>query len=73
MASVSIELKPFPVPETVFAEKPSEERRSNTISYKLSELDEQTLSELCDSFRRQVFENAGKVDPRHPPIDSTTN
>ena len=35
-----------------------------SLSLNLSELDEDTLSNLCDQFRKNVFEKANKKDPR---------
>lgn len=62
----SIIVRPFSVPERVSVEVTSEHSRKNPIlpTMKLSELSEETLSLLCDDFRTNVFELAGKIDPK---------
>lgn len=37
----------------------------NAPSYALSDLDADTLSKMCDEFRAEIFEKAGKEDPRN--------
>ena len=34
------------------------------LKFSLSELDSETLSGLCDEFRREIFRKAGKTDPK---------
>jgi len=60
------ELNPFTVPDTVTVKMLPRSRQEGFITlptYKLSELSEDVLSQLCDEFRASVFTNAGKVDP----------
>lgn len=61
-AKVSVELRPFRIPEAVGL---TDEQGDITVAtVKLVELDEDVLSALCDEFRAGVFEAAGKTDPR---------
>lgn len=65
--TIDVELRPFIVPNYVSAmakPRPREQGVVESPSYALSELDEKTLSALCDEFRATVFEKAGKDDPR---------
>jgi hypothetical protein len=58
-------LDPFPVPDKVWIQQPVKSRQEGfkpDLNYiPLSELDEQTLNELCDAFKQGVFEKARKV------------
>lgn len=58
--NVEIEIIPFDVPEFVL--QVGVERRDAPI--RIRDLDEATLSALCDGFREEVFMKAGKKDPR---------
>ena len=63
---IEVELNPFIVPEKVIQKtKPFAEGRgySSLPTYLLSDLEEETLSALCDEFRKGVFAQAGKIDP----------
>jgi CRISPR/Cas system endoribonuclease Cas6 (RAMP superfamily) len=61
---VEVELQPFTVPNFVLV-KPRLGFRQEGITeapkFALSELDEQTLEQLCAEFRRAVFAKAGKA------------
>jgi hypothetical protein len=57
-----VELAHFTVPFHVTSLKEDANKRYN--SWELKDLSVETLSELCDKFRADVFERAGKVDPR---------
>lgn len=62
MGSIKVKLKPFRVPNFVIQEVPPGKRQDGYISapsYPLSLLSAETLSEMCDEFRRGVFEKAG--------------
>jgi hypothetical protein len=64
--NVSEKINKFSVPDYVFPEGQVLPKPKGTIMstiYGLSELDENTLSALCDQFRIDVFLKAGKVDP----------
>lgn len=64
--TLSVELQPFTVPNFVRekrAPRPRQEGFSETPCHALHELDQATLSQLCDEFRAGVFANAGKKDP----------
>ena len=61
-----VKLRPFTVPNFVMAEGPAYSRIEGppaSMSYRLEELDAETLAALCDGFRQRVFEKAGKADP----------
>ena len=61
-----VKLQPFRVPNYVLAEtsiKPGRGGYSETIQYRLSQLDAETLDLLCAQFRKDVFEKAGISDP----------
>lgn len=62
---VEIKLLPFTVPNCVISDKKIDPNNSSSFSvyFKLEELTEKTLSDLCNEFRRDVFKRAGKVDP----------
>ena len=63
---MEIELHPFTTPNFVIQKvepRPRQEGMIEAPKYHLRELDPATLSRLCDQFRRDVFEKAGKTDP----------
>jgi hypothetical protein len=62
---IELKLKPFQVPNYVFSEHPPvlrQEGFQESPKFELRELSEEALSQLCDDFRRKVFEKAGKKD-----------
>lgn len=61
-AQVSIEVKPFTTPNFVLVV--TEQGEAMQTSVKLCQIDESTLSMLCDGFRAEIFKKAGKKDPR---------
>ena len=64
---IKVKLNGFDVPEYVFPEGKVLPRQAGLVmsqKWGLSELDENTLSELCDKFRADVFAKAGKADPK---------
>lgn len=64
---MTIELQPFGTPNFVIqkmAPRPKQEGMIECPKYHLRELDADTLAELCDQFRREIFEKAGMPDPR---------
>ena len=67
MITIKKELKPFQTPNYVFEKelpRPREEGFQQSSSYKISELDPEVLSKLCDQFRKDIFKKAGKADPK---------
>ena len=66
MASKKVDLQPFMVPDCVSQNMPPVKRQDGwhpAPMHPLGDLDAETLAELCDDFRRAVFEKAGKADP----------
>lgn len=58
---MKIQFRPWIIPNHAIQEIPGQ-----TVAppcWRLENLDEETLSELCDNFRRGVFKKAGKKDP----------
>lgn len=61
-----VELQPFSVPNYVIQVVPPGQRQDGfreAPKYRLSEIDADTLAEMCDDFRRAVFEKAGITAP----------
>ena len=58
MATITIEVEEFSVPNTV------QEKKGSKRTFNLEELDVDTLKTLCDNFRDTVFKNAGKDVPQ---------
>jgi hypothetical protein len=62
MAKYALELVPFTVPTYVTVKREPGRREDGfrpPIELKLSELDAETLDELCTEFRKSVFKAAG--------------
>lgn len=62
-----VKLRPFRVPIFVHQEASSAPRHegfSAAPAFALKELDDDTLSGLCDEFRAAVFREARRPDPR---------
>lgn len=66
--NMPMQLRPFTVPNFVIVElpQPPKESAQSCPSLSIEDLDEQTLSGLCDEFRANVFARAGKQDPKLP-------
>lgn len=65
-ATIEVKIQPFQVPDFVLAEteaKLKQEGMVETPKYALSELSADTLEELCEEFKKSVFEKAGKGRP----------
>jgi len=63
---MTIKLQPFSTPNYVISESRVGTRQEGLIEnpkWPLSEVDEDTLSQLCEKFREDVFKKAGKNDP----------
>jgi len=58
----SVKLRGFTAPNFAVRESDKPEG-DDRMSFPLSELEPETLAELCDDFRRAVFLKAGKKDP----------
>ena len=64
MATVNLELNPFPVPTEVTIKLPPGKREDGLKSpptIKLENLSEEALSALCEEFTAAVFVAAGKT------------
>jgi hypothetical protein len=64
---MKIKLQPFQTPNYVMAEPKPGLRQDGMVEcpkWHIRDVDEQTLSELCEQFRRDVFAKAEKVDPK---------
>ena len=62
-----VKIRNFDVPTHVHQEGQIGQRQNGLSmppSWKLSELEPAELSDLCDQFRKDVFAQAGKPDPR---------
>lgn len=67
MAKIVVELRPFGVPNfvtQVVLPGKRQEGIKEPRTHALSELDANTLSDMCDDFRLEIFRKAGKEDPR---------
>jgi hypothetical protein len=71
---MKIKLQAFQVPNYVIAEPRVGLKQDGLIEapkWHLKEVDEETLSKLCDQFRHDVFTKAEKVDPCKIKIDES--
>lgn len=62
-----VKLQPFQTPNYVIAEPKPGLKQDGMIEspkWHVREVDENTLSEMCDQFRRGIFDKAGKRDPK---------
>jgi len=62
---MKIKLRPIQTPNYVLAEARPGLRQDGMVEcqkWHIGEIDEETLSELCDQFRRDIFKKAGKRD-----------
>lgn len=67
MSRMEIDLNPWITPNYVLGKVPPRLRQDGFIDppkWALSEVEPHILSDLCDEFRRGVFEKAGKPDPK---------
>lgn len=60
MATHKLELKPWLTPNSVTPTSV----RGEGVSIGLTELSAETLDDMCNAFRDEVFKKAGKTDPR---------
>ena len=68
---IEIDLKPFTVPNFVVAVKTPGEKQdgfNEGRSFALADLDSETLLELCNDFRDEVFKKAGRELPPQPAV-----
>lgn len=66
MAEIKVRLLPIRVPNYIIHEaqpRPQGEGFKENDKSKLEDLNPDTLAELCDDFRKSIFEKAGKTDP----------
>ena len=67
--SIPVPVQHFSVPDRVWLELPVNTPRSTTNpSLSLQEVPVEVLAQLCDEFRKRVFEKAGKADPAMPTL-----
>lgn len=59
---MEIKLKPFQSPNDVVEDVTG--LKFEPRIYSLDMLEARTLSDLCDQFRKDIFQKAGKSDPR---------
>jgi hypothetical protein len=64
---IKLKVRPWLVPDYASAEAPPRSREEGfdpcRLRFPIKELDAETLAELCDKFREEVFKKAGKEDP----------
>ena len=66
MAEQKLDLHPWTVPNFCIVKMPSRVRQDGlgeAPKFALAEVDAETLAQLCDDFRAEVFRKAGKPDP----------
>lgn len=66
-ANVKIELLPFGTPNFVILVMPPDSPavpRGDSPKLALKDVDAQALADLCDQFRAEIFQKAGKPDPQ---------
>lgn len=67
MTKINLDLKPFPTQDFVYIAMPPQPRDFGAVplpKIHINKLDPDTLSALCDDFRKSIFEIAGHQDPR---------
>ena len=65
--TIQLKLQPFRTPNFVLPETPPgklQDGFKTGSSFPLSQLPAETLSDMCDAFRDEVFKKAGKDDPK---------
>jgi hypothetical protein len=58
--TITIKLRPFLTPNFVI----SENNNGTSTTWPLKDIGEKELSQLCDTFRAEIFKKAGKQDTR---------
>lgn len=69
---MKIDLLPFTVPNYVIAKTAPGNRADGWVDapkWHIRDVDTETLSELCDQFRADVFAKAGKSDPARAALE----
>lgn len=64
---IEIELQPVRTPNFILQKVEPQSRQDGfqePPAYAVKDLEAQTISELCDQFRKDMFAKAGKTDPR---------
>ena len=67
MLNTKIKLVPFRVPSYVIIERPVRPRQDGYLEvprFHISELDDDTLTQLCDEFKSNVFKKARESNNR---------
>ena len=64
---MKLEFIPWTLPQFCSQKMPPKPRENGFLEcpkWSLKDIDEETLSDMCDDFRSSVFEKAGKKDPK---------
>ena len=73
---MKVRLQPFQTPNYVISESKQGLRQDGIVEspkWHIKEVDEKTLSEMCDQFRKDIFEKAGKRDPNIEQVEKEHN
>lgn len=63
---IEVKLKPLVTPDRVKVDG-----AGRTRTYALADLTPETISDLCDAYRAEMFAKAGKNDPKLPQKRAT--
>lgn len=68
MATIQLKLQPIRVPNFIIQETTTHQTRQEGFvespKFAIAELESETIAQLCDEFRANMFEKAGKIDPK---------
>lgn len=64
---MKIKTRSWTTPNFVLGDVSNKPGATPEVSLHLQEADVETLSELCDRYRAEVFRKAGKPDPKATP------
>jgi len=73
MPKMEVDLQPWNVPNFVIAVMPPGKRQDGlkeAPKWNLRDVSAEVLSAQCDKFRAEIFEKAGKVDPKSKDSDN---
>lgn len=66
--NINVKLRPWQTPNFINGEMPVRPRQEGFIQdgpkWSLKEVGPEVLSQMCDTFRAEIFKKAGVVDPR---------
>lgn len=66
---MKIKFQPWMVPNFCVMQMPPTKRQDGfkpAPSFALADVDRETLAQMCDDFRAEIFRKAGKSDPASP-------